>query len=359
MKRSHRIPALLGTAASAAVLALAPGVAAQGATTTGWRLVFTRHYGQATNFSGYLTGVATGKNHAWAFGSTDLSGATSGSPRAERWNGTAWRGSALPTGLSSVINAGSATSASNVWAVTQFGGDILHWNGSGWSVAKDLTGSGQLTGVTAISTKDVWVFGGGGFTGGLGTWHFNGQSWTHITGTATGLEEASAVSASDIWGIGSVSSSADSIMRFNGSTWRRLTAKALSGLQFADILAKSSKSVWATATVLTNSFAPRLLHHTSNGWSKTSLPWSVDPGRIARDGRGGLWLTAFGKSGQSWIIHRSASGNWRRTQVIAGTGAAMFRPVHIPGTTSLWSFGLVEGTSGASAAIWGHGSAAG
>lgn len=359
MQRSRRLAVLVGTTASATVLALAPAVAAQAASTPGWRLVFTHHYGKAANYSGYLTGVATGKKHAWAFGSADLSGATPGSPRAEQWNGTSWHGSTLPSGLTSEIVGASATSGSNVWAVTQFGGDVLHWNGTRWKVAKHLAGSGQLTGVTAISGKDVWVFGGGGFTGGLGTWHFNGSTWTHVKGIATGIEEASAVSATSIWGIGSASAPADSIVHYNGTTWRRLTAKALAGLQFGDILAESPKNVWATATVASNGFTPWLVHHSSSGWRRIALPWSVHPIRIAPDGRGGLWMTAVSKSARSWIIHRSATGTWRRTRVLAGASATMVSPVLIPRTTSLWAFGLVNNSSGSSAAIWGHGRYAG
>jgi len=35
--------------------------------------------------------------------------------------------------------------------------------------------------VTALGPDDVWVFGGPGADPGVGTWHFNGHSWTQIT----------------------------------------------------------------------------------------------------------------------------------------------------------------------------------
>jgi hypothetical protein len=76
---------------------------------------------------------------------------------------------------------------------------VLRWNGHRWSVAKSwhVGGRVELTGVTALSPTDVWVFGSGGFAPGLGTWHYNGHTWKHITqGAAVGITMASAVSSS-------------------------------------------------------------------------------------------------------------------------------------------------------------------
>ena len=66
----------------------------------------------------------------------------------------------------------------DIWAVSYAGGYVVHWNGAGWRVAKCWRQHGVLSGVTALSPADVWVFGttAGGFRG-LGTWHFNGRTW--------------------------------------------------------------------------------------------------------------------------------------------------------------------------------------
>jgi hypothetical protein len=351
MKPSRRVAVALGTAGAIA-LAAASGLPAQGATASNWHVVFTRHYGPAADFSGYLTGLARSRGDAWAFGSSDLSGSTAGTPVAEHWNGAAWRGSALPAGLTDEVLAASADSASDVWAVTHLSGYVLHWNGTSWSVSLHVNPNGaQFTGVTAVSPANVWVFGGGGFTGGLGTWHFNGSRWTHVT-SATGLEEASALSASSIWAIGSVAAPDDSIWRYNGATWRQLTAAALKGLSFRDILAKSATSVWVAATIATNSRKSYLVHFNGTQWVKLLLPWAVTPSRIAPDGHGGIWMSTFGSTGTSWIAHLSATGQWSRTMIGSTTTASLFDPVLIPGTTSMWGFGSVDGTTGSSAAIW-------
>lgn len=353
MKPSRRVAAALG-AAAAITLVLAAGRPAQGATTSTWRVVFSHHYGPATDFSGYLTGLAPSKNDAWAFGGSDLSASTSGTPVAEHWNGTTWRGSVLPAGLTDEILAASADSASDVWAITHLSGDILHWNGTRWSVSMHLNPHGaQFTGVTAVSPTNVWVFGGGGFTGGLGTWHFNGSTWKQVT-SAAGLENASALSARSIWAIGSASAPQDSIWHYNGKAWRQVTATALKGLSFKDILAKSATSIWVAATLATNGRKGYLVHFNGTQWTKLLLPWAVTASRIASDGHGGIWVSTFGSTDTSWIAHRSATGRWSRTVIGTSTTASLFDPVLIPGTTSTWGFGMVDGTTGSSAAIWSH-----
>ena len=62
-------------------------------------------------------------------------------------------------------------------------------------MAKHLGGDGELTGVVALGPSNVWVFGGSGFGPGLGTWHFNGRSWSQWHGNAVGLQGGSALSA--------------------------------------------------------------------------------------------------------------------------------------------------------------------
>src|SRR5215469_3375679 len=144
MRFPRRAATILGAGLSSMALTLAVGLPAHAAS-TGWSVVFTHHYGPANDSSGYLTVMAPARQDAWAFGGTDLSGATPGAPVAEHWTGSAWHASALPSGLTGQIVAASADSPKDIWAVTQFGGNILHWNGTAWSVAKQLTGSGQLT----------------------------------------------------------------------------------------------------------------------------------------------------------------------------------------------------------------------
>jgi hypothetical protein len=353
MKLSRRAAAV-GASVCAAAVMLSTAAPAQAAV-TGWRLFSRQHYGAPANFSAYLAVVASGKSSAWAFGGTALRGAPGGpgQPVAEHWDGRAWRGSPLPGGLSDSIDAASAASATDVWAVTRFGGYVLHWNGVRWSVAKRLRGSGQLTGVTALSARDVWVFGGRGATGGLGTWHFDGQAWRQWTGNARGLESASAVSAVNIWAIGGLLTPFSAIMHFDGRSWRPVTAKALSGLSFGDIHAFSRNDIWASAIAgnSSSSLSAWLVHFNGAQWTRVAVPWKVIPDRIAADGQGGLWLSAFGLADQPFVVHRTASGRWSRTAI----STLLFGLALIPGTASLWGVSLAPAQTGADAAIWAYG----
>jgi hypothetical protein len=350
--------ALLTAVSSAAVLALAVGAPGQAAT-TGWRAVFTRHYGVATNYSGYTAIAVPGPGDAWAFGSTDLSGAPGhpGTPVAEHWNGTTWSRSQLPSGLQNTIAAAGVVSASSVWAVTQANGDIVHWNGSQWSVAEAEPGpSGLLaTGITAVSDSDVWAFGCSGAGPGTGTWHFDGQTWTQVTGSATGLVSASALSANNIWAIGSTlrGPCGDMLVHYDGTNWQPVN-QAPSGLVFNGILALSPSNVWATAGNGSGGQA-QLVHFNGSTWTSVKAPYAVIAlDFFAPDGHGGFWLDSSTSPSSTSELHYSASGQWSRIALTSGGPGPI---ALVPGTRSLWGVSSVATATGSNARIWEYGQA--
>jgi hypothetical protein len=356
MAPSHRARFVLGISMPAVALAVTTIPGAQAASTTGWRVVFSHHYGGAAASQGFIDVTAPGKSAAWAAGGAGGNGSpATGFPVAARWHNGTWRAARLPAGLHGALGAVSADSAKDAWAVSIANGYALRWNGTKWSVARTWPEPGplprELTGVTAVAPADVWVFGGPGAFPGLGTWHFNGHSWQHVTSApANGIVTASALSATNMWAIGSASAPQDSIVHFTG-TWHTVSATALSGLQFNAIAAVRAQDVWAVGTIQTNSFRPRLVHLTSHGWTRMSLPWLVDPIDLAPDGSGGLWITAENNSGL-FAIHRSATGTWSRTAI---RNSSLLRITLIPGTTSLWGAGAVKTASGVNSAVWAHG----
>jgi len=347
---------LAGASACAAALALSPATPAQAASSPGWRVVFSHHYNGAQIGSGYLAVASPGRTAGWAVGGAGGNGnPATGRPAGARWQHGSWRAIRLRSGLSGWLGAVSADSAKDAWAVSIVSGYVLHWNGTKWAVARrfpEHSLPSELTGVTALSPSNVWVFGGPGADPGLGTWHFNGHSWHQVTsGPGVGIVTASPLSATNIWAIGSSSAPQDSIVHFTGK-WQSVRATALSGLQFTAIAAVSKHDVWAVGTVQTNSFLPRLVHLTSRGWSRVRVPWLVDPIGLAPDGRGGIWITAQNSSGM-WALHRSATGSWSRIKM--KPSAVLLRIALIPGTTSLWGAGSVASNSVANAAVWAHG----
>jgi hypothetical protein len=315
--------------------------------------VVGKHYGPSRAYSGYEQVVATSAGNAWALGDADESGATAMADVAMHWNGKAWKPVALPAAAQGYVTGASASAPGNVWAVTYLGA-VLHFSGSKWTV-KQMPGSGELTGVTALSPSNVWVFGGGGETGGLGTWHFDGKTWKQWkTGNAVGLERASALSPSSIWAIGSVQSPDSSIDHFTGTAWHLVSAKALQGLQFVSIKAFSGHSVWVTAFGTATGLG-YLLHYNGTRWSRIPAPQGLQLNSLAPDGHGGLWFTAGIRiTGKPQFAHRSARGAWAVTDApgfLEGLTA-------IPGRSGLWATGAVVRTvnTGSSATIWAYGS---
>jgi hypothetical protein len=353
---------ITGAAASAALLA-AVALPAQAATTPGWRQVFSHHYGVAANFSSYNTVIAPGAKNAWAFGGTDISGG--GRPTqsvAVHWNGSSWSGSKLPAGVTDAIIAASAPAANDIWAVTFHDGWILHYDGTSWKVAKHLTGTQnglglELTGVVAISAKNVWAFGGSGEGPGFGTWHFDGSTWKQWTGNAVDIFFGSAVSAGNVWAIGGPTAPLSVIEHFNGQSWSPVSSPVLSGLEFRGVTALSASNVWVTANTSSSSFKSYLAHF-GNHWSKVLVPWGLQVfnGGVATDGGSGLWFAAANQAGQRYAVHWLPGNKWQRF-AISATISFDGVPARIPGSTSMLLSGFTGATTGGSAVIWAYGKA--
>jgi hypothetical protein len=125
-----------------------------------------------------LSGVAaTSPTNAWAVGSRSVlgSGDNVGRTLIERWNGTAWDVHKSPApGYDSELNAVTATSATNAWAVGRWGDTasktlIEHWNGTVWKIQKSPnirdpvffrpTPQDFLNGVAVTSQTNAWAVG--------------------------------------------------------------------------------------------------------------------------------------------------------------------------------------------------------
>jgi hypothetical protein len=363
MSRIRILCAVISGAAAAAGLAAAGAPVAQAAASPGWRLVASHHYPPLADYNGLLSVVAPSKIDAWAFGGNNIGSAPgTNNAVAQEWNGTTWHAATLPAGVTGSLQAASAPAATDIWAVTGQTGDLVHFNGSTWSVAKTFTTGLSATGVTAFSPTNVWVFGTTGFGPGLGTWHLQGTTWTHVTGLGGSVTTASALSASDIWAIGSTVNPQDAILRDQGSGWKQVTSAVLSGAQFNHILALSPTNVWVSGVQAGTSDA-LLVHLNGTTWTAVTVPFTVNLGAMTSDGQGGLWMTsnALPPTNNTWAVHLAVSSTgtltWTRHLLTAGAGGFAYDITLIPGTTSLWAVGSepATATTGSSAAIWADG----
>jgi len=169
--------------------------------------------------------TAISANDAWAVGyySPNLN-LTSGWTLIEHWNGSRWSmiPSPHPGGINGLTKV-EAISPNNVWAVGNYNDShiqalILHWDGLLWSIVKspNLCTGVQLSSVTVVSANDIWAAGllWKGTQGQNVAWlcflHWNGLQWSVVERSITSpglgnifLTDVAALSANDVWAVGS------------------------------------------------------------------------------------------------------------------------------------------------------------
>jgi len=210
-----------------------------------WILVATPNDG-AVNV---LNGIAVGRpKDAWAVGRT--SRGAQDLPLIEHWDGTAWSLSAAPSVPGGTILYGVAAAGPTAWAVGASGSAelateqalILTWDGTAWTTdtIPPLPGPTVLLGAMATSPRQVWAV--GSQRGRPLVLRFNGTSWRRVEAPGRGgLAAIAPLGRNVAWAVGS------SIERWTGSRWivvgRAGTSEDLSG-----IASLSPQDVWAVGS---------------------------------------------------------------------------------------------------------------
>jgi len=210
---------------------------------TAWAPVASPNPGKTDSF---LQGVsATASGGAWAVGSYHRG--TTLHTLVLQWSGTAWAqvksASPAPAGRYNLLAGVSAIGQGHAWAVgnnpnlTTGPGQtlVLQWNGTSWPrVPSPDAGAGAnvLTGVSAVSSTDVWAVGDsqpGVGSGPLRTLilHWDGTAWSQVSGpnaspASNVLNGVSADSATDAWAVGYYLSKGVRyalILHWDGTVW--------------------------------------------------------------------------------------------------------------------------------------------
>jgi hypothetical protein len=344
-------PALARQAAAGPVSTRQHARAAVRASVSPYRILAISHFGQPGNASGYSAIAATGKRQAWVFGGTNPGGPSR--PVAERWTGAAMTRSALPPGLTGFISDASAPSATDIWAASEYGGYLLHWNGTQWYLAKRWDGA--ITGLTAISADNVWIFGASADGNGTGTWHFDGRSWRRVAGAAGAIYRASAISRRDIWAI-ATGTKAESVLRYDGKRWRPVrTGHVLTGVVASDILAASKRDVWVLGNEV-RAGATRLVlaHWNGSRWQRIDTGLTAFAGRLSPGVHGTVLVTATPAqaSAAGLVLQVNAAGEERVTAIRSGLGSGVSAVALLRGTRLLLATGGVLTRLGGDAVIW-------
>jgi hypothetical protein len=191
------------------------------------------------------------------------------------------------------LNAVTATSAANAWAVGErfnaHGTSTLtvHWNGAAWKQVPSPTPSNccvTLRGVAVVSARDAWAV---GFTipprtpapGTLHGYvsvilHWNGAAWKRVPSPNPGgfanLWGVAATSASNAWAVGW--DGKPLILRWNGTAWKQVPspAAASDGI-LRGVAALSARSAWAVGYPISSKRA-LILRWNGSRWNQVTAP---------------------------------------------------------------------------------------
>jgi hypothetical protein len=350
---------------TALLLQAGPTAGAAG-TGASWKLVPTPNVATMNNA---LNGVsALSSRDAWAVGYSWNNITGTSQTLTERWNGTTWRivHSPNPSLSGNRLNAVTALSASNVWAV---GSTILHWNGTAWSIFTNPDPNASLFAIAAFSARDIWAVGVG--SNGTLTEHWNGTAWSVVpsptpTGFMDTLWGVTVVSATDAWAVGDYFVSLDPphnltlILHWNGTTWKVVPSPSPTSAfnVLHSVAAVSAKDVWAVGNKSSSS-NPNIDRTMVQHWNGTK--WSVvaSPNRSAFNNA--LLSVTVVSANNIWAVGVYNKGTpsdltltekWNGTKWVAvsspngGTDVNTLQSVaRVPGTQKVWAVGDYFDTS--------------
>jgi hypothetical protein len=218
-----------------------------------------------------LNGAAYAGTGLWAVGGAYPTGNYSAEVTYAVYYGKRWQLIATPNvaGHVNVLSAVSASSATNVWAVGQtYSRDgqssplVEHWNGKWHIVPTPLIqhGGTELTSVYALSSTDVWAAG----RYSIEPWeyyeplfeHWNGKTWSIITGSAVKGGQISGLAGSasnDIIAagyVGTLSVLLPLSEHWDGTQWSVVPTPQVSGDYFAAVAhVPHSTEYWAAGAL--------------------------------------------------------------------------------------------------------------
>jgi hypothetical protein len=232
--------------------------------------------------------AAAASNDVWAVGYRDdpINTANSGQ-LIEHWNGTSWRvnttGPEIP---GDVLHSVTVVSSNNVWAVgnATSNGLIEHWDGTAWSIVSNsvIAGAGQLSSISADSANDVWAVGNRV----AAILHFNGTTWSRVASPSLDANSVTALSPTNVWAVGTVEvffnrrfHQKAAIEHWDGTSWSIVSnpnPTSSPGLDSSlnGIAAISANDIWAVGTFHTSTGSPATLieHWDGTSWTIISSP---------------------------------------------------------------------------------------
>jgi hypothetical protein len=254
---------------------------------------------------------------------------------------------AVPAGLAAVASAEPAAAG---WARSGLAARARSSATGPFAAASSVTG-GVLYDVTARSARGAWAVGSSSF-GGHGralAVRWNGTTWKRVTTPrfrgATALGGVAASSARDAWAVGEYGAdfSGDStgktlILHWNGRSWKRVPSPdPRGGGILDDVAAVSARDAWAVGQ--TRAGQTLIIRWNGTAWKRVPGP----------DSRDNLFSVAVTSARNAWAVGPSGSGKpfsvilhwngiaWKRVPNPAG--GALLERVAATSARSAWAVG--------------------
>ncbi len=181
------------------------------------------------------------------------------------------------------------SSTTDYWSVGG-GGSILHFNGSTWSDLSGVT-TETLEGVWGAAADDVWAVGWNGTM-----LHYDGSQWAEVDISGVTTDHLRAIwgtSASDVWAVGGTSSA--EILHYDGSTWSAQGTATSS--PYYDVSGSAANDVYAVGSSGT------IAHFDGSGWSSMTSSTSATLLSVWASAPDDVWATATNDMRSGWFIH--------------------------------------------------------
>jgi hypothetical protein len=356
--RYHGVWLGIGALIAAVVLPASAARAAGGA----WSVVAAPN--PAVQFT-YLQSVdATSDSDGWAVGYVQPPTASPFQPVALHWNGTAWTSAAVPQlGNDGTILVGVSTSqASDAWAVgyafNQAPGyriaenpAAVHWDGTTWTAAT-VPDTGYLYGVADLSPSNAWAIG-------AGVKHWDGTTWSDVAtpspnpgGVGPGnLLGISARTTSDVWAVGTFAptrhTTASFALHFDGTAWQLVSTPA--GITLDSVVAVGPGDAWAVGSFNATS-QPVTEHWNGTAWTVVPTPTVAPNGGPLRSvtarASNDVWAVGTAFTGEANVVH-PLTMHWDGTawSIVTSPPATSAQALGVsgrPGTTHTWAVGTQD-----------------
>lgn len=270
---------------------------------------------------------AVSANDVWAVGSSH-NGSAPARTLIEHWDGTQWSivPSPSPDSQLNELHGVAALSASDVWAVGYRGGTqnetpletlVLRWDGASWRQVASPNiagGANQLSGITAISANEIWAVGSAG--GAPLAMHWDGNAWSIVPvrvrdGLST--ERFTAVSgtaANDVWVVGQgtgvfTKQTFAAIRHWNGAYWAENVCYAASASNPPTGYEGGGPDAYFTGVAAAASndvwavgalgSGPLILHWDGRAWTTVTHPRAFPNAAVLRG-------VATSRGGSAWSV---------------------------------------------------------